>query len=77
MSAECSSCGAHIIWALTEKGKRMPVDAVPTRNGNIVLEDDGRSVKAVVRDAMLPGVQALYISHFATCPNAARHRKGE
>lgn len=27
--AECRSCGAPILWCVTEKGKKMPVD-VPT-----------------------------------------------
>lgn len=40
----CLSCGAAIWWIVTERGKKMPLDA------------DGTS-------------------HFATCPNAASHRK--
>ena len=29
MSAQCGSCHAPVVWAITEKGKRMPVDAEP------------------------------------------------
>jgi len=75
MSAKCNSCDAPIIWALTENGKRMPVDAEPVRDGNIVLEHHGQRVTAIVRDAMLPGLEPLYKSHFATCPNASTHRR--
>lgn len=37
--SECRSCSAAIIWAQTQKGKRMPVDAKPVENGNIRLEE--------------------------------------
>ena len=26
---QCRSCGADVIWIITEAGKRMPVDAAP------------------------------------------------
>jgi hypothetical protein len=59
--ARCSSCGAEVIWVTMAKtGKQNPVDAVPEKR--IVLGGDG----AAVVDT--------YVSHFATCPNAAKHR---
>ena len=41
----CTSCGAKLIWALTDSGRHMPVDPEPVpaalipeaRNGNVVL----------------------------------------
>jgi len=76
MSTHCSSCGAPIIWAKSKAGKAMPVDAEPVRDGNVMLEQHGLRVTAVVTgESMLPGVQTLYKSHFATCPNADAHRK--
>jgi len=73
--AQCKSCGARIIWTLTMKGKRMPVDADPVENGNIALvEGENVVTSTVVEPARVPGV-LLYVSHFATCPNAAQHRK--
>ena len=64
--SKCRSCGAKIIWATTERGKRMPLDAVA--DTRIVLEH---------RDGQPPlaRVVATYVSHFTTCPNAAEHRK--
>jgi hypothetical protein len=43
--ARCSSCGRPIVWALTDTGRRMPVDTIPVppvlipeaRDGNVVL----------------------------------------
>ena len=37
MSDRCRSCGAQIFWAVTANGKRMPLDAQPHPEGNLVL----------------------------------------
>lgn len=78
MSA-CRSCGAEIFWAETAGGKRMPVDADPVPDGNVIVEDrPGDGLRATVLE---PGALMLddpglprYVSHFATCPNASQHR---
>ncbi|HMI85960.1 MAG TPA: hypothetical protein VK550_17805 [Polyangiaceae bacterium] len=75
MSAYCRSCGARIVWAKTPAGKAMPLDADPVTDGNIVLEEDNAGAIAHVRSAAFGGVGVFHKSHFATCPNAARHRK--
>ncbi len=71
---KCRSCGAAILWCKTEKGKAMPVDAEPSENGNVMLVGD--VAKYVKPGETLPGI-ALHLSHFATCPNAAHHRKAQ
>lgn len=69
MSAHCHSCGAPIVWALTEKGKRMPLDAdAGATEGVRYRVVDGDAIRCVDNE---PG----HISHFATCPNSAQHRK--
>lgn len=75
MSASCRSCGAPIVWAVTRKGKRMPLDAEPVDGGNVVIVEPARgSVPPVaeVREPALtdPSGLARYTSHFATCPQA-------
>jgi hypothetical protein len=69
----CKSCGAAIVWVVMfPSGARMPLDAKPLR-GLIRIElgvpDTGHS----------RGKEAepLHLSHFATCPNAAQHRKAK
>jgi hypothetical protein len=71
--SRCRTCGADIQWALTTNGKRMPVDAEPTPEGNIRLRKiDGE----VFADVVAPlSSDKLRLSHFATCPGAAKHRK--
>lgn len=80
--AHCKSCGAEIIWIETEGGKMMPCDAtqetywlgggkdrIVTPNGEVL---SGRFYGEPGKAAGLG-----YRSHFATCPNADRHRKGK
>jgi hypothetical protein len=72
----CSSCRARILWAISEaSGKPIPLDAEPTEKGNIVVVNGtvARYVRAAERATI--AAQSLYVSHFATCPNAAQHRR--
>lgn len=75
---KCRSCGRPIIWTITSKGKRMPVDAEPSPDGNVALDEgpDGAVRASVTGPA--PGLipEPRYTSHFATCPEAARWRRG-
>ena len=56
---KCRSCGQQVIWIKTVAGKNMPF------NPQLVTYRQGDGKEKIV----------TYISHFATCPNAARHRK--
>lgn len=78
----CRSCGAEIIWVLTQKGKRMPIDAEPREDGNIEIVKRDPGEPPLVRyltgsEDTLPGFDLpdRYVSHFATCPHADQHRK--
>ena len=84
MSDQCRSCKAQVQWAVTEKGRRMPIDFVPVANGNIFLRSlgAGRPPLAVYKTAdeiaelkaANPQVR-LFTSHFVTCPDAQAWRK--
>lgn len=63
-TSSCSSCGAAIVWVETSSGKSMPLDAKPER----------RWVRAG-RTGESAHFAETYVSHFATCPNAAQHRR--
>ncbi len=83
----CRSCGASIVWTVTEKGKKMPVDAEPTLDGNIVLihkevgkppiaRYEDKREKATRQDERIdPAARTRFISHFVTCPQAKKWRK--
>lgn len=79
MPAKCRSCGAAIVWTLTEAGRRMPVDVEPADDGALRLEESQGGSDVVYAFVVRGNVRPrgpLYRSHFATCPNAASHRKG-
>jgi hypothetical protein len=83
-SAKCNSCGAAIRWVRvtskrTGKTSAMPVNRKPDRaRGNITISGENeatvlsRDEADELRASDSPA--ALYLSHFADCPNAARHR---
>ena len=73
MSAACRSCGAPIIWAETVNGKRMPLDEDPDPAGKFTLDEEHNPPVAEYAKPDAKG--ELFTSHFATCPNAAEHRR--
>jgi hypothetical protein len=58
-ATSCSSCGARIVWFRTAAGKRMPVDESSTKPADAEHQLDLKR----------------HVSHFATCPDAAKHRR--
>ena len=75
--AHCRSCNARIIWTKGSTGRANPVDAEPSEKGNIQILAEGTAVylKADEAEAARQRGEKLHLSHFATCPNAAKHRK--
>lgn len=80
-SSVCRSCGAPIMWALTDQA-RMPLDAEPDPAGLLEIigrERDGTPLVRFVRShpdvASDPSDPPRYRSHFATCPHAAGWRR--
>lgn len=89
--SRCRSCEAPILWVITTNGKRMPVDVEPVvasrgfRIDETLLDEaqmgfnegdlkPGKDLLATFTAEPAQGEQ-LYVSHFATCPNAAAHRQ--
>jgi hypothetical protein len=70
----CRSCGASIIWAKTANGGLMPVDVTSVEGGNVDLDRVRTGFARATVVASDAGV-FRYVSHFATCPDAAKHRK--
>lgn len=74
----CRSCRARIVWATTDNGKTMPVNPEPDERGNLALHRDSSGIlhARVIRDsAPIRPWEKRGISHFATCPDAPRHRR--
>jgi len=70
--ARCRACNAEIIWAVTDSGKRMPLDAEPAERPTGVFALD---TSCDPPHATSAAHQPVYLSHFVTCPNADQHRK--
>lgn len=77
MTVECASCGAPITWAITPAGKRMPVDAEPTPNGNVELTHLGPVTRATVHEVGLAGVVIELYQLLADTAAQRDHWRGE
>ena len=78
MSATCSACHAPIRWAKSAvSGKPAPFDATPSPvAGNARILDNG-TVEVLGGFSLEEArryKERLYVSHFATCPDAAKFR---
>lgn len=82
--ARCRSCFAEIEWVKSAKTEStIPLDATPTKDGNIIVRNERAHVykDAATAFASLGTLQKYEwplrqrTSHFATCPNADKHRK--
>lgn len=80
----CRSCNAEIVWAITEKGKHMPVDKDPSRKGNIMLvwrTNDEKPLAIYLNEAQIDAFKGslqahrMHLSHFSTCKDADKWRK--
>lgn len=71
----CSSCGAEILFVEMESGKRMPVDPAPlfqAKAGMIYWPD---AEEHEIPTAKVMRKATIHQPHWATCPDADRHRK--
>ena len=70
----CRSCEASIIWALTRRGRWMPLDAQPLRDdepgGWIVYEAGLEWRTRPYRPEQDGDSTPRYRPHYATCPHA-------
>jgi hypothetical protein len=73
---KCTGCNAPIFWAVTSAGKRIPVDVTPVRGGNIrIFESPTTGVATALYQPKPAPEEESYVSHFATCPEAASFRR--
>lgn len=81
MPTVCETCKAPTRWAETDSGNWMMVDLRPSERGNLRLRERGTEAPGVSRLGTSEAQRAreagedLYIAHFATCPDAAQHRR--
>lgn len=70
----CRSCRAPIRWVrMSSSGKMNPLDAQPSEQGSVRIGENETGT-VVPKEDRVEG-EPLYLSHFATCPNAKTFRK--
>lgn len=75
-ACSAASCGAPIIWAHTEKGSRMPLDAQPSPAGSVLLYGSPEHPRSrVVPRAERADRTDLRLSHWATCTKPQEFRR--
>lgn len=73
----CRSCNAPVLWFQTEAGKWMIVDAEPNPEGTIIVDAKGVAHTLKKADLFAPAVEGTsYVTHWATRPSRAQHKKG-
>lgn len=77
--ASCRSCGAEIVWAKVQRRwngpeSNMPLDAEPVADGEWLLDPEKGTASYVGKEPSLIA-EGRHRAHWATCPNADRHRK--
>jgi hypothetical protein len=79
--SRCKTCGAKIRWAkVPSSGAKVPLDLDPTpHTGNVRYLPGDRTAVEVLGGPGLEQARGdgeeLFTSHFATCPQAAQHRR--
>ena len=75
----CRSCREQIMFGVSDRtGKRIPLNPRPVEGGNVWIvgwQGPTPVVEMASREHRPPPDAELYISHFATCPNAKAHRR--
>jgi hypothetical protein len=71
-TSRCRGCEATILWARTKTGSRIPLDAEPTRAGNVAFVDG--YARVFPKGHEFPQSAEVYMPHWATCPKADSFR---
>jgi hypothetical protein len=80
--ATCRGCGAAIIWIRTPGGKSIPCDPEQilyrkqSGGGIKIVTPNGEVLSAELESNSNEADGIGYVSHFATCPEGGRFRRG-
>lgn len=80
--ANCRGCNAPIMWAITEEGKRAPLDITPSTAGNVLAWASQKEMRCATfagdtLAALVAHGVPLRTNHFMTCPVADRFRPSQ
>jgi len=72
--AECGTCGAPMRWERTVRGKPIPLDPQPVPGAHLFITVPSGRVADDRSQEAHPGAER-FTTHFATCPDAHKHRR--
>lgn len=75
--SQCRWCGRKVFWLNHERtGKRAPIDAYPSPNGNVGINQENGTYRIITAQMSLEDMFSTgrYTNHWATCPEAGEHR---
>jgi hypothetical protein len=77
--SHCKWCGRGIRYIPHEESRKTaPIDDVPTRDGNILIDEEKGTYRIVTTHTELAKyIGRLHMNHWATCPKAAEHRRAK
>lgn len=74
---ECTgrTCKAQIFFAITQKGKKIPLDVAPNPEGSFVVEENHPDTPLAIWHTKAPreGMER-FMQHHATCPDVESFR---
>lgn len=80
---KCRGCGESIVWIKTPAGKSMPCDSTPVtywakpKAAGKVVTPNGEVVSCEFEGDLHTATGIGYISHFSTCPQATKFKRGK
>ena len=73
ITVPCKGCGAPMVWVTTPDGRRVPLDPRPSIYRVAPIAGSMVAYLVTGKEDPLPNDGGKYmVSHFATCPAAAR-----
>ena len=83
VASTCKACGKPIWWMTTAAGKAIPLDdeieyVAPNGHGKrlMLFDESGKVINGFECKKNAVGAQTGRRSHFATCPDADKFRRG-
>ena len=79
--SKCRGCGREIVWIKTRAGWSIPCDPglmnywSRTDGSKIIITPKGEAVRCELEGDPQEATGVGYVSHFATCPDAAAFRR--
>lgn len=79
----CKGCGARIVWAVTEDGKKIPVDPKPPvyklfwAHPHPITKAPVAAWRVAAVDLQGSDPEGYGVNHFATCPKAIQFSSKE